>query len=213
MRRRHREAVRGRRSITPNGTRRRRNSRSRCRHRSARDGPDFGADDRAGRTGFETAGFLAMFADVREKNPAEWIFARCVDRLTTSGRRSDFPSGRSCSRKMTCRQVDAPRWPVLSYEFPDQVNPSSGTSFHSLHATSQALQPMQTLGSVKKPTSTRSSDIRVPPLIGALIPSPIIALSTLSVLAVTTNILTAGSAPAAVVPDANSVGHPPAHIS
>jgi hypothetical protein len=33
---------------------------------------------------------------------------------------------------------------------------SSGTSFHSLHATSQALHPMHTVGSVKKPTSTFS---------------------------------------------------------
>ena len=30
--------------------------------------------------------------------------------------------------------------------------PSSGTSFHSLQATSHALQPMQTDVSVKKPT-------------------------------------------------------------
>jgi hypothetical protein len=30
--------------------------------------------------------------------------------------------------------------------------PSSGTRFHSLHATSQALQPMHTEVSVKKPT-------------------------------------------------------------
>ena len=31
-------------------------------------------------------------------------------------------------------------------------SPSSGTWFHSLHATSHALQPMQTLVSVKNPT-------------------------------------------------------------
>src|SRR5437762_6135328 len=66
------------------------------------------------------------------------------------------PFGRSCSRNRTCRHVDAPSWPVLSYEFPDQTKPSSGTWFHSLHATSHALQPMQTVGSVKKPTSTFS---------------------------------------------------------
>ncbi len=34
---------------------------------------------------------------------------------------------------------------------PDSDMPSSGTSFHSLHATSHALQPMQTLVSVKNP--------------------------------------------------------------
>ncbi len=35
--------------------------------------------------------------------------------------------------------------------------PSSGTAFHSLHATSQALQPMQTEVSVKKPLRGWSS--------------------------------------------------------
>ena len=34
--------------------------------------------------------------------------------------------------------------------------PSSGTSFHSLQATSHALQPMQTDVSVKKPTRSGS---------------------------------------------------------
>src|SRR5213080_2559850 len=34
---------------------------------------------------------------------------------------------------------------------PSRLNPSSGIPFHSLHATSHALQPMQTLVSVKKP--------------------------------------------------------------
>src|SRR3954451_18173439 len=42
--------------------------------------------------------------------------------------------------------------PVLSYEPPRRnVPPSEGRSFHCLHATSHALQPMQTLVSVKKP--------------------------------------------------------------
>jgi hypothetical protein len=35
--------------------------------------------------------------------------------------------------------------------------PSSGTRFHSLQATSQALQPMQMLVSVKKPIRGRAS--------------------------------------------------------
>ena len=34
---------------------------------------DFGADDRSGGTRFEATGFLAMLANVREKNPAERI--------------------------------------------------------------------------------------------------------------------------------------------
>src|SRR5207302_11398184 len=35
---------------------------------------------------------------------------------------------------------------------PSHSKPSSGTPFHSLHATSHALQPMQIDVSVKKPT-------------------------------------------------------------
>ncbi len=53
--------------------------------------------------------------------------------------------------KATCRQVSAPRPIVLSYDIPVSVRPSSGTLFHSLQATSQALQPMQTDVSVKNP--------------------------------------------------------------
>jgi hypothetical protein len=40
---------------------------------------------------------------------------------------------------------------VLSNDIPVKFKPSSGTSFHSLQATSQALQPMQIEVSVKKP--------------------------------------------------------------
>ena len=38
---------------------------------------------------------------------------------------------------------------MLSYENPEKSKPSAGTSFHSLHATSHALQPMQTVESVR----------------------------------------------------------------
>src|SRR5690242_2611768 len=58
-------------------------------------------------------------------------------------------TGRSTNE--TWRQVEAPRWPVLSYESPVKLKPSSGSWFHCLHATSQALQPMQIVVSVKKP--------------------------------------------------------------
>ena len=37
------------------------------------------------------------------------------------------------------------------------MKPSSGTAFHSLHATSQALQPMHTEVSVKKPLRVGAS--------------------------------------------------------
>src|SRR5207248_11709722 len=57
------------------------------------------------------------------------------------------------SAKVTWRHVFAPSSPVLSYEEPRKLKPSAGTWFHSLQATSQALQPMQMLESVKKPTA------------------------------------------------------------
>src|SRR3954452_15242880 len=56
------------------------------------------------------------------------------------------------STKRTCRHVDALNEPVESYEprLP-KPPPSAGRSFHCLHATSHALQPMHTVVSVKKP--------------------------------------------------------------
>src|SRR4051795_4459374 len=87
--------------------------------------------------------------------------AACVQCLHTSDsmsqRRPVLPSpfvtsGFSCSTKATCRQVLASSAEVLSYDSPVHLRPSSGIRFHSLHATSQALQPMQTDVSVKKPT-------------------------------------------------------------
>src|SRR4051812_23560040 len=73
-------------------------------------------------------------------------------------------SGFSCSTKATCRHVFAPRSDVLSYDSPVHTWPSCGITFHSLHATSHALQPMQTDVSVKKPTrSRRSSPYASPP--------------------------------------------------
>src|SRR4051794_21895781 len=47
-----------------------------------------------------------------------------------------------CSMNATCRHVLAPSAPVLSYDMARKSMPSSGTSFHSLHATSHALHPM-----------------------------------------------------------------------
>ena len=52
----------------------------------------------------------------------------------------------------TWRQVLAPSATVLSYDMPvSSRSPSRGLAFHSLHATSQALQPMQMEVSVKNP--------------------------------------------------------------
>src|SRR4051795_8329506 len=64
---------------------------------------------------------------------------------------SPMRSGVSCSTKATWRQVSAPSPRELSMDQPVWTSPSSGTWFHSLQATSQALQPMQMLVSVKKP--------------------------------------------------------------
>src|SRR4029077_14320894 len=60
-------------------------------------------------------------------------------------------SGTRCSMHATCSHVSALSPWELSCDQPVQFNPSSGTPFHSLHATSQALQPMHTDVSVKKP--------------------------------------------------------------
>src|SRR5213592_2566057 len=94
--------------------------------------------------------------------------AACVQCLYTSddiNQRSASPSpswstcsGVRCSTNATWRHEFAPSVDVLSYDSPVQTSPSSGTRFHSLQATSHALQPMQIDVSVKKPTrSWRSS--------------------------------------------------------
>src|SRR5919198_4857996 len=76
----------------------------------------------------------------------------CVQCLQTSELISHRnPPSTCCSTKATWRQVFAFSSPVLSYDWPVQTRPSSGTRFHSLQATSQALQPMQTEVSVKNP--------------------------------------------------------------
>src|SRR5262249_49330227 len=51
----------------------------------------------------------------------------------------------------TWRQFCSSSWPVLSKPSPNWPT-CPGSWFHSLHATSQALQPMQSVVSVKKPT-------------------------------------------------------------
>src|SRR5918912_658402 len=91
--------------------------------------------------------------------------AACVQCLQTSelinqrsASTSPSPcSGVFCSTNATWRQEFAPRVEVLSYDSPVQTRPSSGTRFHSLQATSHALQPMQTDVSVKKPIRSWAS--------------------------------------------------------
>src|SRR3954467_10910507 len=79
--------------------------------------------------------------------------AACVQCLHTSDSMSQrtWPSC-FCSTNATWRHVFALSSDVLSYDSPVNSRPSSGTRFHSLHATSHALQPMQIEVSVKKPT-------------------------------------------------------------
>src|SRR5215472_1165815 len=58
---------------------------------------------------------------------------------------------RSLSMNFTCRQFSPSSLPVLSKLSARKAGGSPLSWFHSLQATSQALQPMQTLVSVKKP--------------------------------------------------------------
>src|SRR5205823_12401832 len=60
----------------------------------------------------------------------------------------------TCSMNFTWRQFWASRLPVLSKLSARKAGLSPCSWFHSLHATSHALQPMQMLVSVKKPYSS-----------------------------------------------------------
>ena len=76
---------------------------------------------------------------------------QCLHTSLDISQRTPCAGSPGCSMNATCRQVDAPRPTVLSYDIPDRLMPSSGTAFHSLQATSHALHPMHTEVSVKKP--------------------------------------------------------------
>src|SRR5918996_4650111 len=78
---------------------------------------------------------------------AAWVQCLHTSDIMSQRRSAPWP----CSTKATCRQVLAPRPPLLSYDMPVRPGLSSGTPFHSLQATSQALQPMQIDVSVKNP--------------------------------------------------------------
>src|SRR5689334_17728835 len=89
-----------------------------------------------------------------ENNHENWSFTRPSP--FSCPRPCPFPSA-SFSTNATCRHVVAPSCNVLSNELPLNANPSAGSWFHCLHATSQALQPMQTVVSVKNPLLMQSS--------------------------------------------------------
>src|SRR5436190_18317432 len=86
-------------------------------------------------------------------------FSQCLqtsDEKAHAARVGALPPWPACgwpSTNLTWRHVEWPRASVLSYDLPLHSRPSSGTSFHSLHATSHALQPMQSVESVKKPVT------------------------------------------------------------
>src|SRR5690349_8120846 len=81
----------------------------------------------------------AQCLQTSEENSQENAPASCVESAT----------GRSTNA--TCLHVEAPNVTVLSYDMPVNKRPSSGNWFHCLHATSQALQPMHRVVSVKNP--------------------------------------------------------------
>src|SRR4051812_24104584 len=92
--------------------------------------------------------------DISQRNSVADSGLIAAPGLTVLGmpRLTVFAAGvRACSMNATCRQVEADSEPVLSYDEPSRLKPSSGTPFHSLQATSQALQPMHTEVSVKNP--------------------------------------------------------------
>src|ERR687893_1507970 len=78
---------------------------------------------------------------------------------------SPIVSSGTLSMNLTWRQVEPFSSPVLSRLWPRNPSSSSfsGSPFHSLHATSHALHPMQTLVSVKKPNRTPSEAAIGPP--------------------------------------------------
>src|SRR5581483_3400155 len=84
-------------------------------------------------------------------------FSQCLQtsdensHVTCDGELPPCPACGSPSTNFTWRHVEWPRAAVLSYESAVKTKPSDGTSFHSLHATSHALQPMQSVESVRKP--------------------------------------------------------------
>ena len=83
---------------------------------------------------------------------AAWV--QCLQTSDSINQRTSPLCG--CSTNATWRHVFAPSADVLSYDSPVHSVPSTGTAFHSLHATSHALQPMQIDVSVKKPTRSCS---------------------------------------------------------
>src|SRR5438552_2793520 len=99
----------------------------------------------------DPVGHASRHADVSQCLQTSDIISHANESLSTAA---------GFSMNATCRHVDAPSCAVLSYDMPVNENPSSGNSFHCLHATSHALHPMHTVVSVKKPTVTGAAPDR-----------------------------------------------------
>src|SRR3954451_7075045 len=78
----------------------------------------------------------------------------------TSPELPPYPGSGACSTNFTCRHVEAPTAPVLSYEYPLKSKPSLAIPFHSLQATSQALHPMHKVESVRNAVTLMRSPVR-----------------------------------------------------
>src|SRR2546425_10822635 len=73
------------------------------------------------------------------RQPARWQCLETSDIISQEKPPSWSPrSAAARSTNATWRQVDAPSDTVLSYDMPVKDIPSSGSWFHSLHATSHA---------------------------------------------------------------------------
>src|SRR6266513_1488626 len=99
---------------------------------------------------------VRMMAPVRHTS-MQLACLQCLQTSDIISQALPFPgvadSSGTCSMNCTCRQFWASSEPVLSKLSARKLGLSPWSWFHSLHATSQALQPMHTLVSVKKPYS------------------------------------------------------------
>ena len=135
-------------------------------------GVELGADERAGRAGVQAAGVRAVLADVGHEDPV----VHAATAPTSTGRRRP-PSSALATRSRTSSSGAAARVGELDEAHVPpggarqlagvvvgaalaELPPSAGRSFHCLQATSHALQPMQTVVSVKKPIRSAPSPAR-----------------------------------------------------
>src|SRR5512134_2797458 len=76
-------------------------------------------------------------------------FSQCLQTSEEKSQRKGLVPSAGLSTNFTWRHVEWPSEMVLSYDIPVSRKPSAGIWFHSLQATSHALQPMQIVESVR----------------------------------------------------------------